>query len=99
MSTLSIFRKIAVAEGISYIALLFIAMPLKYWADLPLAVKYTGWAHGLLFVLYIIFLIMSWTEYKWSFKKAFLIGGASLLPFAPFWVDKKLKEDISNNSW
>jgi integral membrane protein len=99
MSTLSIFRKIAVAEGISYIALLFIAMPLKYWAGLPLAVKYTGWAHGLLFVLYIIFLIMSWTEYKWSFKKAFLIGGASLLPFAPFWVDKKLKEDNSNKSW
>lgn len=99
MSTLSIFRKIAVAEGISYIALLFIAMPLKYWAGLPLAVKYIGWAHGLLFVLYIIFLIMSWTEYKWSFKKAFLIGGASLLPFAPFWVDKKLKEDNSNKSW
>jgi len=99
MSTLSIFRKVAIAEGISYLALLFIAMPLKYWAGLPLAVKYTGWAHGLLFVLYIIFLIMSWTEYKWSFKKAFLIGGASLLPFAPFWVDKKLKEDNSNNSW
>ena len=99
MSTLSIFRKIAVAEGISYIALLFIAMPLRHWAGLPLAVKYTGWAHGLLFILYIIFLIMSWTEYKWSFKKAFLIGGASLLPFAPFWVDKKLKEDNSNKSW
>ena len=99
MSILSIFRKIAVAEGISYIALLFIAMPLRHWAGLPLAVKYTGWAHGLLFILYIIFLIMSWTEYKWSFKKAFLIGGASLLPFAPFWVDKKLKEDNSNKSW
>lgn len=93
MNTLSTFRKIAVAEGISYILLLFIAMPLKYWADMPLAVKYTGWAHGLLFVLYIIILIMAWSEYKWSFKKVFLFGGASLLPFAPFWVDKKLKED------
>ena len=99
MSTLSLFRKIAVAEGISYVVLVFIAMPLKYWADMPLAVKYTGWAHGLLFVLYMIMLIMAWTEYKWSFKKAFIIGGASLLPFAPFWVDKKLKEDNSNKSW
>ena len=93
MNTLSIFRKIAVAEGISYVLLLFIAMPLKYLADMPLAVKYTGWAHGLLFVLYIAFLAMAFVEYKWSFKKTAMFGVASLLPFAPFWVDKKLKEE------
>lgn len=93
MNTLSIFRKVAVAEGISYVLLIFIAMPLKYWAEMPLAVKYTGWAHGLLFVLYIALLIMAWMEYKWSFKKSALIGMASLLPFAPFYVDKRLKED------
>ena len=99
MTTLSIFKKIAVAEGISYLALLLIAMPLKYFAGIPLAVKYTGWAHGLFFVLYVIMVIMCWMEYKWNFKKVFLIGGASLLPFAPFWVDKKLKEDNTNKSW
>lgn len=93
MDTLSLFRKIAVAEGLSYVFLVFIAMPLKYWADMPLAVKYTGWAHGLLFMLYIVFLIMAWVEYKWSFKKGALFGGASLIPFAPFWVDKQLKEE------
>ena len=99
MNTLSIFRKVAVAEGISYILLIFIAMPLKYWADMPLAVKYTGWAHGLLFVLYIVFLIMAWQEYKWNLTKVVHIGFASLLPFAPFLVDKKLKEDNLNKSW
>lgn len=93
MNTLSIFRKVAIAEGVSYILLIFIAMPLKYWAEMPLAVKYTGWAHGLLFMLYIMFLIMAWVEYKWSFKKSALIGVASLLPFAPFLVDRKLKEE------
>jgi len=98
MNTLSIFRKIAVAEGLSYVVLVFIAMPLKYWADIPLAVKYTGWAHGLLFMLYIVLLIMAWTEYKWSFKKSAMIGVASLLPFAPFLVDKKLKEENLNNN-
>jgi len=99
MNTLSTFRKIAVAEGLSYILLVFVAMPLKYWAGLPLAVKYTGWAHGVLFMLYIVLLIMAWLEYKWNFKKVVLIGLASLLPFAPFWVDKKLKEDNLNKSW
>lgn len=98
MNTLSIFRKIAVAEGLSYVVLVFIAMPLKYWAGMPLAVKYTGWAHGLLFMLYMVLLIMAWTEYKWSFKKSAMIGVASLLPFAPFLVDKKLKEENLNNN-
>lgn len=91
MKSLNLFRKVAVAEGISYILLLFIAMPLKYLADMPLAVKYTGWAHGLLFVLYGVCLIMAWYEQKWKFGKALLISVASLLPFAPFIVDKKLK--------
>lgn len=66
-------------------------MPLKYWAELPLAVKYTGWVHGLLFVLYGIFLVMAWQEHKWKFGKVALIFMASLLPFAPFLVDKSLK--------
>lgn len=93
MNTLSIFRKVAVAEGISYIALLFIAMPMKYYMEMPLAVKYTGWAHGLLFVLYAALVVMCLVEYKWSIGKAALIFLGSLLPFVPFYIDKKLKEE------
>lgn len=90
-NSIALFRKIAVAEGISFLLLLFIAMPLKYAAGMPLLVKYAGWAHGLLFVLYTAFFIMVWTEVKWKFSKAAMIFMASLLPFAPFWVDKQLK--------
>jgi len=93
MNILSLFRKVAVAEGISYIALIFVAMPLKYFADMPLAVKYTGWAHGVLFMLYVVMVIMCFLEYKWKFGKTILVFFASLLPFAPFYVDKRLKEE------
>jgi len=93
MTTLSIFKKVAIAEGISYLALLFVAMPLKYYAGMPLAVKYTGWVHGLLFVLYVALVIMCWMEYKWKFSKTVMIFFASLLPFAPFLVEKNLKEE------
>ena len=66
-------RLAGITEGISFLVLLFIAMPLKYWAGMPLAVKYTGWAHGVLFVLYGICLIMAWQErqlfYRNTFKK------------------------------
>jgi len=93
MTWLNLFRKVAVAEGLSYILLLFVAMPLKYWANMPSAVKYTGWVHGLLFVLYGVCLIIAWQERKWKFGKAALLFVASLLPFAPFIVDKRLTDE------
>jgi integral membrane protein len=91
--TMGQFRLVGVLEGISYIVLLFIAMPLKYIADLPNAVKYVGWAHGVLFVAFGLLLIKVWIDYKWSFGKTTLAFVASLVPFGTFWLDKKLKKE------
>lgn len=95
------FCFIALLEGISYLVLLGVAMPLKYVMKLPWAVEfslYAGWAHGLLFVLYGIFLILCWAKYKWSFGKAALVFFASLLPFAPFIVEKRLKREAASGA-
>jgi integral membrane protein len=92
-STLGRFRLVAIVEGISYLILLGIAMPLKYFAELPEAVKYTGWIHGVLFVLYIALLLKVWIQYRWSFGKVVLAFIASLLPFGTFVLDSKLKKE------
>lgn len=92
--TLSTFRRIAILEGWSYIILLGIAMPLKYWANMPLAVKYVGWAHGVLFVLYIAFLLQCVWKYRWGFFKMVWIFAASLIPFGTFILDKQLKKEL-----
>ncbi len=61
---LNIFRTTAILEGISYISLFAITMPLKYLADLPMPNKYVGYAHGGLFIAYIILAIVFWMEKK-----------------------------------
>ena len=86
-------RVTGIYEGISYIVLLFIAMPLKYFADIPKAVTYVGWAHGVLFVLFLMTLLHVWITVRWSFKKITLAFIASLVPFGTFYLDKKLRED------
>ncbi|MDB9964527.1 DUF3817 domain-containing protein [Vicingaceae bacterium] len=91
---LSIFAKISFCEGVSFVVLLFISMPLKYVMDLPLAVKYIGWAHGALFVAYAFQLLYFWSTFKWKFSKVMLYGFCSIIPFAPFWVEKQLKKQI-----
>lgn len=87
------FRKIAFWEGVSYVVLLGIAMPLKYWADMPEAVRYVGWAHGLLFILYALSLLETMIACRWSLLRGGLFFLASLLPIAPFLVERSLKDE------
>lgn len=89
-SALNRFRTIALLEGWSYLVLLFIAMPMKYLADMPLPVKYTGWAHGVLFVLYVVTLLEAGFKNRWSPLTVFVAFVASLVPFGTFVLDAKL---------
>jgi integral membrane protein len=83
------FRFIALAEGWSFLILLFIAMPLKYLADQPLAVKYVGWAHGVLFIAYWIAAVPLFTRLKWPGGRVVGLVLASLLPFGTFVMERK----------
>jgi integral membrane protein len=91
--TFSWFRKIAFAEGVSFLVLLFIAMPLKYLADFPMMVTIFGSVHGILFVAFFILLREVKSEYRkgwnWVFKSAI----ASFLPFGTFIMDKQWKKE------
>lgn len=92
MSALQRFRYVAVAEGISYLVLLLVAMPLKYAFDMPLAVRIVGWIHGLLFILYAIFGHLAATNQRWTWTFRVWAMGASLLPFATFILDRQLRK-------
>lgn len=90
IGTIRLLRKIGIAEGISFLILLLIAMPLKYAYGLPLAVKYTGWAHGFLFVAYVALAYYAKEQYGWPFKKFLLAFASAWFPLGTFFFDKKL---------
>jgi integral membrane protein len=95
MNKIKVFRIIALLEGISFLVLLFIAMPLKYIMDQPLPVRITGMAHGVLFIAFIFYLMLVKSEFNWSAKKTLVAFIASLLPFGTFVLDAKvLKKEI-----
>ena len=82
-------RTIALAEGTSFIAFA-VTMPLKYGYDILLPNKIVGWVHGLLFILYIVAMFIAYRKFNWSLSKLFIALAASLIPFAPFYVERKL---------
>ncbi|WP_111307128.1 DUF3817 domain-containing protein [Confluentibacter sediminis] len=95
-SLLNIFRAIAFLEGISYILLLFIATPIKYFAEDPQYVKLLGMPHGLLFITYIVLAIMLKSELKWNTKQFTTILLAAIIPFGTFYIDKTYLKTQSN---
>ena len=92
--TFTRFRKVAIAEGVSFLVLLLIAMPLKYAAGYPIAVQIAGSIHGALFIA---FIYLAW-EVKQDYKKDWLWFGkaflASILPFGTFVMDKYWKQEV-----
>lgn len=80
----------ALLEGISFLVLLGIAMPLKYLADMPALVTYVGWAHGVLFVWYIACVFLARETFSLNLKQTLIALAGSVLPFGTFYADKEV---------
>lgn len=83
-------RVIGFWEGLSFLVLLLIAMPLKYGFDEPGAVRVVGMAHGVLFMLYVWAAIQASSALGWTLQRLGLVLLASLLPAGPFVVEAKI---------
>lgn len=89
-STIGALRLTGIIEGISFLVLLGIAMPLKYLAGQPEMVQIVGMAHGVLFILYILLSVIARFQYAWSWTKVWWLWVASVVPLGTFYVDFKL---------
>lgn len=94
MNELRRFRLVALLEGVSFVLLLFVAMPLKYLAGLPLAVRIVGMVHGLLFIAFVYALFRAAGERDWPIGRMAVAFVSSLIPFATFVFDRSLRREI-----
>lgn len=91
MHPLAFLRHIALAEAVSYLVLLAIAMPLKYLADWPLGVRFVGMIHGLLFLALCWALVQAWIN-KLSIKRCLTVFALSFVPIVPFFFDRRIRQ-------
>jgi len=83
------FRIVAFTEGISYLLLLLVSDPLKYWGRTDDLVSPLGMSHGLLFISYLILAFLIKDDEHWKSKDFGIILLASILPFGTFYIDRK----------
>ncbi len=80
----NIIRWVALFEGSSLLLLLFVAMPLKYYAGIPEAVRIIGPIHGILFLSFLVVLFLHAGKRELSLVKTLMGFVASLIPFGTF---------------
>lgn len=92
------FRILAFCEGISFLLILFVTMPLKYFYQWPEPNKIVGMAHGILFLYYLSMLIPIKSERLWTWKETSFAAIASVLPFGTFIAERYLfQKEIDKN--
>ncbi len=89
-SRVGVLRITAFLEGLSFLVILFVTMPLKYMYDMPGPNQMIGMVHGILFIAYIALVLMMKSEVKWSFMTTFWALVASIIPFGTFYADHKI---------
>ena len=95
MSELKKFKLINKIEGISFLILLFIAMPMKYMFDIPMATKIAGMAHGVLVLAFIYQIFEAKKEAGLTWGEMGKYTLLSLIPFGSFYTDKLLAKKIT----
>jgi integral membrane protein len=96
-SAIGRLRITGIAEGISLLLLLFVAMPLKYYGGQPQMVTVVGWIHGILFVLFMLAVMIVYRQHKWPFARVIIAFLAAFLPFGTFIFDSQLKKEQKNS--
>lgn len=87
------FRLVALLEGLSFLLLLLVAMPLKYVADQPLGVRVLGPIHGVLFIAYAVLLYDIILAKVWSRRAVFFAAAAAFLPAGTLAFDRWLSRE------
>jgi integral membrane protein len=80
-------RLTGMAEGVSFLLLLGVAMPLKYLAHMHLPVRIVGLVHGLLFIALCVILLTVMLSERWPLRRGALVFAAAFIPFGPFIID------------
>ena len=86
---LKTFKIVALLEGISFIIMMLVGMPLKYIGGNDILIKKLGMPHGILFMAYVVIAILIYSQMKWTIKDLLIVLACSLIPFGTFWMEKK----------
>ncbi|MGH3417201.1 MAG: DUF3817 domain-containing protein [Actinocrinis sp.] len=89
------FVPVSLAEGVSFLVLLLVAMPLKYGANLPIAVSIMGMVHGILFIAYVVLAVIGRAQQRWSARRSIWVLVMAVLPTGAFFAERSVRAELA----
>jgi integral membrane protein len=93
MNIVTVLRICTYVEGVSYLLLLLVGLPLKYVFDLPLATRVGGGLHGFAFLGFLVVLYQAHLERNWTKRWSVSLLLLSLVPGSLFVLDRRIRSD------
>lgn len=82
------YRLMAYVVGVGLVILVFVGMPLKYWAHSPGVAHYVGFAHGCLYIVYLLTCLELALRYRLGIPRMLALACAGFVPFLSFVVER-----------
>jgi integral membrane protein len=89
------YRVIAWVVGVGLLVLVFVAVPLKYFADTPALVEVVGPIHGFLYVIYLLCSLDLAFRTRWNLLRTLLVMLAGTVPFLSFVAERKVTANVT----
>ncbi|MET9020095.1 DUF3817 domain-containing protein [Actinopolymorpha sp. NPDC004070] len=94
MPLLTVYRVMSYVTGVVLLALVLVAMPLKYFADTPGPTMVVGQLHGFLYMAYVVVVLLLGFSLRWRPVRILLVMLAGTIPFAAFFAERKIVGDV-----
>jgi integral membrane protein len=88
------YRVMALVTGTLLVLLVFVAVPLNWWAHVHGPVAVVGTAHGFLFMAYLVSALDLGVRRRWPLVKLGLVMIAGTVPFASFVAERKISREV-----
>lgn len=97
--SLTLLRAVSLAEGLSFMVLIYYAIYHKRMLGDADAIRIPGMIHGVLFLLFCLALLHVWADRKWPLRKVAFAFACSLVPIAPFYLERRLKAEAADGGF
>jgi integral membrane protein len=92
------YRIMALVTGTLLVVLVFVAVPLNWWAHMHGPVAVVGTAHGFLFMVYLVTALDLGVRRRWPLLRLGLVMIAGTIPFASFVAERKVTREVRGSA-
>jgi len=89
------FVYVSLAEGVSFLLLLLVGMPIQFAGHDLTPMRIFGTVHGLLFIAYVLLALDGRNQLEWTVKRTLWVLVMAVLPTGAFFAERSVRAELA----